>query len=234
MSVHVTSEAITRSQSSGVARLVLLCMCDKAGDEGVAWPSRETMMQWANASESAVKSGLRWLRESGEIEVISQGGGRAKSTRYKVNIGLKKPSATPGKGGTFCPVSEQNGHILPGNDEASKGSVSDLFNVERGQILPLKGSDSDPDPSVTHQLGGGGGARTSATADFQIFVDAIGRPDFAVSADDQRESEFWTNKLELSQSDQLAVVARVMAGKLDAPPNSFKFFTPAMKREAAV
>ena len=88
MSIHVTSLAVKRSQASGVARLVLLCLCDKANDAGEAWPSRESMMEWSNASESAVKNALRWLRANGEIETLREGGGRAKSTRYLVVIGL--------------------------------------------------------------------------------------------------------------------------------------------------
>lgn len=170
------------------------------------------------------RSVLAALVEKKKIKIIN-GGTRISNSRFEKEAEnatkTSRKHAENGMNGARTKAEKQK--------NGNENNESDLA----GLVAPDK-----PIPEARGQrpdkYGGGGGARTSATADFQIFVDAIGRPDFSVSAADQRESEFWTNKLALSQADQLAVVARVMAGKLDAPPNSFKFFTPAMEREAAL
>lgn len=43
----------------------------------------------------------------------------------------------------------------------------------------------------------------------------------------------WLSELRIRPAEQLAIVAEVMARKKDGPPNSFAYFTGAMRRRAA-
>lgn len=43
----------------------------------------------------------------------------------------------------------------------------------------------------------------------------------------------WANDLGLSNATVLAVINETMATKRDGPPSTFRYFTPAMEREAA-
>ena len=237
MSVGVTKRALEHSEATGVARLVLLCLCWHADDKGVAWPGRETIMQWANASESAVKNGIRTLVKSGEVELLKQGGGRSRSNLYLVAIGVETTDTGFIKPGTINPVSDDTGQNKPGISE------------ETGQILPEKGAEYAPETSKNRHLVVGGGARETvdASTDNSTYrehllsacgVDPVsgltGYGSAQLGKSDQMiEANRWLTDLGLTERDVLTEVANIIARKRDGPPSSLKFFTPAMQRLAA-
>lgn len=68
MSVHVSSWAWRQEVGDDGAKLVLLKLADSANDDGVAWPSRATMLAECEAGhEDTIKARIRRLKGSGLI-----------------------------------------------------------------------------------------------------------------------------------------------------------------------
>ncbi|HEV8035935.1 hypothetical protein, partial [Yoonia sp.] len=92
-------------------------------------------------------------------------------------------------------------------------------------------------------IGGGGGAGANAALTHrEKLIAAMGidpsRPIVSTSGKsiggqaDMLEAGRWAS-LGITESEQVAVIAETTANKRDGPPNSFKYFTPAMQRFAA-
>lgn len=45
-------------------KMVLMCLCDHANDDGVCWPSIETLCRKTSKGERTVQSALKWLAEN--------------------------------------------------------------------------------------------------------------------------------------------------------------------------
>lgn len=75
------------SEATGSALLVLLALADHYNPkEGFAWPSVDTIMNYARLkSPRTVQDNLRKLEELGEIKVVV-GGGRKRPSRYYLNF----------------------------------------------------------------------------------------------------------------------------------------------------
>lgn len=102
------------------------------------------------------------------------------------------------------------------------------------------GAASDQPYSEAQNIGGGDSARARVTTSLKKkIIDAINTvpdpdddPVTFVSASDEVVAEKWLGDLALSEDECIAVVAEVMADKLDGHPNSLSYFTPAMRRYA--
>jgi hypothetical protein len=70
------------SDAEGAARLVALVIADHDG-EGGAWPSIGTIARMAKVSESTARRGVRTLVALGEVEVITNGGGSARTPEHE-------------------------------------------------------------------------------------------------------------------------------------------------------
>lgn len=82
-------------------KLLLWALGDAAGEHGVAWPSITALRLWTGLSERAVQRTLRELVAGGVLEVVA-GGGRGRTTRYRLLVGaaLQTQSVVRGKGAT--------------------------------------------------------------------------------------------------------------------------------------
>lgn len=69
------------SEAEGAARLVALAIADHDG-EGGAWPSIGTIARMAKVSESTARRGVRTLVALEEVEVITNGGGSARTPEH--------------------------------------------------------------------------------------------------------------------------------------------------------
>lgn len=75
MSVIVTKAVWERSRATGATRLVLLALAShvinarvEAGEPALAWPSQQTLAEYAACRRSTVQLALEKLQELGEIE----------------------------------------------------------------------------------------------------------------------------------------------------------------------
>lgn len=87
MSILVMSQVWKSAPFKGTNLLVLLALADAADDEGLCWPSVQTLSAKARASESAVHRSLRALEEAGWLDREHRSGS---SNLYRV---------TPDRGG---------------------------------------------------------------------------------------------------------------------------------------
>ena len=74
MSAEVFSNAIKRSCTTGVARLVLFSLCDQANERGYAFVSPDSICEWANADADAVGDAVAQLCDSGEAILFDETG----------------------------------------------------------------------------------------------------------------------------------------------------------------
>ena len=122
MSIAVMSWIWKNSPTSGSERLILLAIADSANDEGVAWPSMETLAKKANLSRRYVIDILAKLEDEKHLAIERRRDGpRNKSNIYTVLM-VNKPS-------------------LPSEESITKGSEEALTRVV---------NHTSPDPSLKH------------------------------------------------------------------------------------
>ncbi len=88
MSIKVMSAIWDNSQQTGSALLMLLAIADHANDDGVCWPSVETLAQKARVKARQAQNLIVQLEESGEL-VVHRGRGRNNTSIYVVTVGGK-------------------------------------------------------------------------------------------------------------------------------------------------
>jgi hypothetical protein len=113
VSVKVQSKVWEHSRASGNTLVVLLKIADNCDDSGRnAWPSIPTLARYCRCSESTVKRSIRELVELGEIEVVTNGGGREPGSRYAPNLyrvvleGYQNDPLRSGRGGSSVAARE--------------------------------------------------------------------------------------------------------------------------------
>lgn len=84
MSIRIMAQVWDSSPFEGRGLLVELALADFANDDGVCWPSVETLAKKARCSESWVHQIIRDLKKAGRLYVAEQGG-RGKTNTYKLD-----------------------------------------------------------------------------------------------------------------------------------------------------
>jgi hypothetical protein len=64
-------------------KMVLLCLCDHANDDGDCWPSVERMAAKCSTTDRTIQRSLNKLRERGLL-IVEVGGGRKNCNRYSI------------------------------------------------------------------------------------------------------------------------------------------------------
>ncbi|WP_081072528.1 helix-turn-helix domain-containing protein [Burkholderia stagnalis] len=92
MSIHLMNQAWRTDLPTG-AKFVLVAVCDTANDEGVCWPSVETIRRKCSMGERTVQRHLDDLESAG---IITRSFRKGRSTTYQVHE-AKFPFSTPAK-----------------------------------------------------------------------------------------------------------------------------------------
>ena len=147
MSIRIMSEVWQSSPLEGRALLVELALADFANDEGVCWPSIDTLSQKARCSESWVHQIIRDLRKRGRIKV-HEGGGRNRPNVYQFTLNPVVTAPFRGqnageKGALDAPLGA-NGAV----DSAERVQFDD----ERVQFEAERVHSTAPDPSLDPSL----------------------------------------------------------------------------------
>jgi len=109
MSLYVTSYIWDHSQLSGTELLLVLALADQANDEGVCWPSMDTLAHKARMTGRSVQNLMPKLFESGEVVMLREAHGHVSRT-YRVVVPARPPR--PGRGEKVAPQgASRNGHI---------------------------------------------------------------------------------------------------------------------------
>jgi hypothetical protein len=129
VSAHVSSWAWKQRVGDDGAKLVLLKLADNANDEGVAWPSRATLLAECEVSEDTVKRRLRKLRELELVIVVPwfTPAGRQTSSMYVLPLNGK-------------PAGLELGELLAKAER--EGSAGELI------TFPGRGAAVPPSPAV--------------------------------------------------------------------------------------
>ena len=133
MSYKITDRIWKDSESKGISRLVLLALAKFANDDGIAWPSQETLRDLSRCSLRSVRDAIRSLVDSGEVEIVEQGGaipGKGhSSTVYRVRVITEAESASvPGR---ICGSPRQNLPQTPAeNDTTGRQNLPPNLSVE--------------------------------------------------------------------------------------------------------
>lgn len=113
-------------------KLVLLKLADNANDQGICWPSYNTIADHCEMGRSTVKKHIKQLEDDGFLTVEERGGGRS-SNRYILTLGSAQNKSRNVISKT--PESDQEesdsggGHILTRSDP-------DPVKIEPGQKTP--------------------------------------------------------------------------------------------------
>lgn len=91
MSVRIISTVFERSEATHAARLVLIALADNASDDGIAWPTQETLAHKARLSKRAVADAISELVSKNEIEVRKAQVGRRRVNVYRVLLDAREP-----------------------------------------------------------------------------------------------------------------------------------------------
>lgn len=139
MSIKLMAEAWDLDIPSG-PKMVLLCLCDFANDNGMCWPSVATIARKCSKSERAVQTAIQWLRGNG---FCSWDDAPGKAHQFKID---PRKFCTPANSAPPQKLQKppQILHPTPANS-APKPSITikEPSIASRGDIMP-----ADIDPEV--------------------------------------------------------------------------------------
>lgn len=136
-------------------RFVLVKLCDCANDEGLCYPSQETLAEDTGFATTAVRQHIKWLKEHNFIKSARRQSGRErKSDIYRINVALLEKcyaEAAKRKAVRQAKMWEEPSDFEPSDYEPSDYEPSD-FDTKNHQILSDEPSDFDgslyEEPSV--------------------------------------------------------------------------------------
>jgi hypothetical protein len=86
MSVKYSSLIWLTSRTRGTQRLVLLALADFCNDEGMCWPSIDSLAHYAAVSRRAVQENIRKIQQAGELEIVENAGPKGTHI-YRILLG---------------------------------------------------------------------------------------------------------------------------------------------------
>ena len=125
-------------------RFVLVKLCDCANDEGLCYPSQETVAEDTGFGETAVQQHIKWLKENNFIKSARRQRGRERqSDIYRINVALLEKcyaEAAKRKAERRAKMREEPSDFEPSDFEPSDFEPSD-FGSKNPQILSHEPSD---------------------------------------------------------------------------------------------
>lgn len=84
MSIKIMSWVWEHSPYKGEALLIHLAVADYANDQGMCWPTQETLAQKARCSTEHVRRVVKRMQEDGYISIVAASKGPGSSHTYKL------------------------------------------------------------------------------------------------------------------------------------------------------
>lgn len=98
----------------GTRKLVLARLADIARDDGSSvYPSLETIARSTGLSERTVRTALRELEAMRVLVVVRRGGGREKTTRYRIDLDTLEALSNPATAAPFISETRQQPPLNP-------------------------------------------------------------------------------------------------------------------------
>jgi hypothetical protein len=173
MSIRVMAQVWGDSQQSGGKLLVLLALADYANDEGVCWPSIESLAAKARLSERQTQRVIRELESSGEVKIYTGGfvSGDKLANTYRVQ---PRQNVTPPAGPEMSPM----------------GDTGDAQRVT--PTTPQPSTEPSEEPSTAEGTSGNDAAAPGDEGHLPGLAPDPAPVDEAVD-DDPRAAEVWTH-----------------------------------------
>jgi len=125
MSVQATTWVWNHSKATEGALLVLLALADHAHPDGThAYPSVASLARMTRLSERAVQYALRELQQLGEIEVTRAGGGRGRTTEYRLS----------GMGADIAPIGPER--VQPATQRVQRAAPEPINPTTKATPIP--------------------------------------------------------------------------------------------------
>jgi hypothetical protein len=178
VSLRATRAVWKYSEQKGGTRLTLLALADVADEEGLAWPSVATLADMTRLTERAIRYALSELVASSEVEIVEQGGGRHRTTCYKIALldAVSVQGLHPSDSETLQSLQPHEGEnpairdteTLQSAPERGQSATPKPCNLrrkgcnlrpERGQSATGKGANFAPYPIKNDQLTAANGSR---------------------------------------------------------------------------
>jgi hypothetical protein len=156
MSIKVSTWVWKHAKHRGTQKLLLLALADFANDSGVCWPSVGSLSDRIGEGERHVHRLIKELVASGDLLVVP-GGGRGKTTRYGIAVGLNARQRE--KLNTVLQNSVSQNTVLENTDMetvTSEAGNSDIWGTETvTSEAEAEELNSAPEPAITaRQVGG--------------------------------------------------------------------------------
>ncbi len=103
---------------SGSSLIVLLALADWANDEGIAWPSVDTLAAKARVDRRTAQRIVRQLVKDGVL-LIEEGGGRGKRHHYRIRMAKRHPLQDSGISSSTVAVNLETAASDPENSGAT-------------------------------------------------------------------------------------------------------------------
>lgn len=156
MSIKVSAWVWKHAKHRGTQKLLLLALADFANDSGVCWPSVSSLADRIGEGERHIHRLIKELVASGDLIVVP-GGGRGKTTRYGIAVGLNARQRE--KLNTVLQNSVSQNSVLENTDMETVTSEcinSDIWGTETvTSEAEVEEPNSAPEPAITaRQVGG--------------------------------------------------------------------------------
>jgi hypothetical protein len=193
MSIKAMNWVWQNVRIQGDMKIVLLALADNADDNGVSWPSLQTIADKAEISHSTAKRKVRQLIKLGIVSVARRIGGYNNTTnKYRLNLHLSfdlRSEAIP----TDEPEDDSRVNLTPLEENSGVSHVNPLPENSRVNLTPLKegsrvtaappqwGHSSDPRTVMNRQISNHHDTYTSQSS--------AGRREFGVITAEWQPSE---------------------------------------------
>ena len=202
----------------------MLALADHADDTGKCYPSIQRLCQRTGLGERAVQNNLRSLQDQGYLKVKT-GGGRGGANVYFINVNpaLETPFYKP----RFRnPVS--NSKNPASNSKNPAPDAPEPSRTIRNLVVGVSARGAE-DKDVEES--GGPTFRERLLEAMGVGPDGIAGPSrFIGTQADMAEAKRWMDMPAMTNDAICEEVRRIMSGKRDGPPSSFKYFTEAMRK----
>lgn len=144
------------NRQSGTDLVILLALADRAGDDGISWPSLESLRERSRlADDRQVRRILRKLEQAGDIFTI-QAAGRGHTNLYMVCVGMTQDEIATAlvkrAEVSLTDATAAAADIVASRDASEKGDISaqkgvdtpPITETEKGDISAQKGTRTPP------------------------------------------------------------------------------------------
>ena len=138
MSIKIMAGVWEHAQYDGKKLLILLAMADFADDEGLCWPSQETLADKARCSVEYVRTATKAMVEAGDLEIVEDAKSH-RSRRYRLTPNLLGENDLPPNLTVVSPKS--NGALPPNPTVVSPKSAWGEPLEPSKELEPLEPSD---------------------------------------------------------------------------------------------